>query len=63
MIIMLLIGWIIDTIQNRKWDKEREAIRATYPVKRESSSGYHINPKLWEKAKGVNSFGKYNDIW
>lgn len=56
LLLMTLVGWIIDRIQEKKaWHPP-----APEPVR---DPGCRINHDLWEKHKGCNPTGKYNDIW
>lgn len=60
MILLTLIGWLIERIQERQWDKERAKWSAP-PAP--SNPGCKISDAQWNRAKGVNPTGKYNDIW
>lgn len=57
LLLMTIIGWLIDKIQ------ERKAWHPPVPSIPEKDPGCRINHDLWEKHKGCNPTGKYNDIW
>lgn len=52
MIIIALIRWIIDLIRDRK----------TVSAPCRGGYGYTISDAMWERSKGVNPTGKFNDV-
>ena len=55
MIIIGFILWLIDKIKDRP-----KPVSA--PCRERSEYGYHISDKMWERCKGVNPTGKFNDV-
>ena len=56
MILLFLIGWLVDKISTRKYEKERAAKLAA--SRTSSNYGCHISDAIWNG----DWKGKYNDI-
>ena len=54
MLLIGLIRWIIDLIRDRKPKPVSAPCRGGY--------GYTISDAAWERSKGVNPTGKFNDV-
>jgi len=48
--ITRIIAWLIDRFKRKKKHVPNKGY------------GYHISDAMWERCKGVNPTGKYNDV-
>ena len=59
---MIIIGLIIWIIEKIKESVELKHAPAPAPCRVRDGYGYHISPAVWERSKGINPTGKFNDV-